>query len=266
VAYLAKIFIYPIKSLDAVSLESATFLTSGAIAGDREWALFDDKGKFINGKNNSQVHSIRSVWDADLKTISLQIQKSDRSTTFQIKETSALESWFGEYFQRRVELKQNTDIGYPDDTIASGPTIISTATIETVASWFPEITVAEMRSRLRANLEIDGVPPFWEDRLFNTEAETVSFYIGNVLFTGINPCQRCIVPTRDSKTGMGDSQFTKTFIAKRRETLPLWTNRDRFNHFYRLSVNTKVPTSEAGKLIQIGDKIRVLTTDKSVNG
>ena len=88
-----------------------------------------------------------------------------------------------------------------------------------------------MRLRLRANLEIDGVPAFWEDRLFEEEGEAVPFYIGNVLLTGINPCQRCVVPTRDSKTGIGDPQFTKTFIVKRQETLPQWTNRDRFNHF-----------------------------------
>ncbi|MGF1541534.1 MAG: MOSC domain-containing protein [Pleurocapsa sp.] len=257
-AYLAKIFIYPIKSLDPVSLKTATFLTSGAIAGDREWALFDQKKKFINGKNNPQVHLIRSSWNLDLNTVSLRTPESDRLVTFQIQqETSALESWFGEYFQCRVKLKQNTDTGYPDDTKVLGPTIISTATIETVASWFPQITVEEMRSRLRANLEIGGVPAFWEDRLFNRKDEAVNFAIGDVLLSGINPCQRCIVPTRDSKTGIGDPQFIKTFTTKRQRTLPPWTNRDRFNHFYRLSINTKVPASEAGKFIHLGDEVRV---------
>ncbi len=258
-AYLAKISIYPIKSLDSISLETATFLTSGAIAQDREWALFDEQGKFINGKNNPKVHLIRSTWDANLSTVSLQIpDKSDRVAAFQIQEeASALESWFSKYFQCRVKLKRNTNTGYPDDTKALGPTIISTATIETVASWFPQITVEEMRSRLRANLEIDGVPAFWEDRLFNRESETISFYIGDVLLTGINPCQRCIVPTRDNKTGIGNPQFIKTFIAKRKETLPQWTNRDRFDHFYRLSVNTTVPASEAGKFIHLGDEVRI---------
>ncbi len=257
VAYLAKILIYPIKSLEPISVESARFLTSGAIARDREWALFDRRGKFINGKNNPKVHLIRSSWNADLSTISLQIQDSDRRAVFEIdRQQPALESWLGEHFQIPVKLKQNTNTGYPDDTNAVGPTIISTATIETVASWFPDITIEEMRLRLRPNLEIDGVPAFWEDRLFNEEHEAVPFYIGNVLLTGINPCQRCVVPTRDSKTGIGDPQFTKIFIAKRQETLPQWTNRDRFNHFYRLSVNTKVAPSEAGKSIHIGQEVR----------
>ena len=65
-AYLANIFIYPIKSLDGVSQERATMLSSGAIAHDCEWSLFDQEQKFVNGKNNAQVHSIRSSFDSEL--------------------------------------------------------------------------------------------------------------------------------------------------------------------------------------------------------
>lgn len=255
-AYLDRLSIYPIKSLDGVSLQNSSLLASGALKGDRAWALFDPKGKFINGKNNSKIHLIRSYFATDLNTLSLQIEGRDRREEFQLnRDRSKLEAWFGNYFGFEVQLKQNLITGYPDDTHAAGPTIISTATIETVASWFRGIGVAEMRRRLRANLEIAGVPAFWEDRLFDREANYRSFKIGNVAFRGINPCQRCVVPTRDSHTGVADKQFIKTFIAKRQETLPDWTNRDRFNHFYRLSVNTQIPISEADKIIGIGDRV-----------
>lgn len=257
-AYLAHIFIYPIKSLDRMPLERGTILNSGAIAHDREWALCDRHDKFINGKNNAHVHQIRSSLDEDFNRLSLQIQNTERKAVFHLKQDkSALESWLSDYFSFPVQLKQNTQTGYPDDTYASGPTIISTATIKTVASWFPNISVEEMRLRLRANIEIDGVPAFWEDRLFDRQDNSVQFQIGDVLLAGINPCQRCIVPTRDSQTGKGNPKFTKIFIAKRQETLPNWTNRDHFNHFYRLSVNTKVPPSEAGKIIRVGDEVKI---------
>lgn len=48
----------------------------------------------------------------------------------------------------------------------SGPTLISTAMIREVASWFDGIDSRGLRLRLRANLEIEGVPAFWEERLF----------------------------------------------------------------------------------------------------
>ncbi len=115
-----------------------------------------------------------------------------------------------------------------------------------------------MRQRLRANIEIGGVPAFWEDQLFADADEIVQFKIGEVLFEGINPCQRCIVPTRNSRTGESYPNFQKLFSQKREETLPSWVNLSRFNHFYRLSVNTKIPASEAGKMVQVGDEIERL--------
>jgi hypothetical protein len=62
---------------------------------------------------------------------------------------------------------------------------------------------------------------------------------------------------RNSQTGEADPNFQKTFVTQRRETLPEWVDRSRFNHCYRLAVNTRVPDSEAGKIICIGDELRM---------
>lgn len=258
--YLAKIFIYPIKSLDRIALEKATILESGAIKCDREWAIFDEKNRFVNGKRNAKVHLLRSSFDTDLQNLSLTITETNEKAVFHIeRERTALESWLSNYFGFSVKFVQNSLTGFPDDTNALGPTIISTETIKEVASWFPGLSVEEMRFRLRANLEIDGVPPFWEDQLFADESNCVQFQIGEILFQGINPCQRCVVPTRDSMTGIAEPpNFQEIFIAKRKETLPPWTTRDRFNHFYKLSVNTRVPKSEAGKILSTGNSVKII--------
>ena len=58
-----------------------------------------------------------------------------------------------------------------------------------------------MRMRFRANLEIGEVPAFWEDRLYGESGTTVRFTVGAVCLEGTNPCQRCVVPTRDPLTG-----------------------------------------------------------------
>ncbi|MFB2897568.1 MOSC domain-containing protein [Aerosakkonemataceae cyanobacterium BLCC-F50] len=257
--YLASISLYPLKSLDGIAVNQAKVLPSGALCQDREFAIVDTQGRFVNGKRNAKVHLLRSSWNSSTQTICLEIHGTGEKKEFDIEsDRSELESWLSEYFGFAVTLVRNSTTGFPDDNIASGPTVISTATLETVASWFPGISVTEMRQRLRTNLEINGVPPFWEDRLFASEGEVVKFQIGEVIFEGINPCQRCIVPTRNSLTGESYANFQKIFTEKRRETLPSWVNSSRFNHFYRLSLNTKIPASEAGKILRLGDEVNLL--------
>jgi uncharacterized protein YcbX len=46
--YLAKIWLYPIKSLDGIEVEKATILDRGSLEYDREFAFFDAENKFVN--------------------------------------------------------------------------------------------------------------------------------------------------------------------------------------------------------------------------
>jgi uncharacterized protein len=254
--YLAKILLYPVKSLDGIEVENAEILASGALQHDREFAIFDEQGKFVNGKRHAKIHLLRVQFALLNRTISLQIPGADSQQTFHLdNERQALEATLSNYFEFAVTFRQNSLMGFPDDTRSLGPTIISTATLTEVASWFPGLSVDEMRRRMRANIEIDGVPAFWEDQLFREQGDLVSFRVGNVDFFGANPCQRCIVPTRDSYLGEAYPNFQKIFATQRQATLPNWVVSSPFNHFYRLSVNTQLPQSSAGKILQIGDKI-----------
>jgi uncharacterized protein YcbX len=257
--HVAKLFIYPIKSLDRVDCDRITVLESGALQGDRTWAIFDQSGNFVNGKRNSKIHSLRSEFDLVTNTLSLQIQGTNNLETFNLlTEQSAICNWLEKYFGFPVKLQQDLNMGFPDDTISPGATIVSTATLEAIASWYPELNTEDIRRRFRANIEIAGVPAFWEDQLFTTAEQTVKFSIGKVEFMGVNPCQRCIVVTRNPQTGEPYPQFQKIFIAQRKQNLPEWTERSRFNHFYRLAVNTRLAPTEAVKVIRIGDHVKIL--------
>lgn len=258
VPHIAGISIFPIKSLDGVSVTEATVLESGGLKHDREFAIVDQKGNFVNGKRNAKVHLLRSHFESDFKILSLQIQGTKQKFFHLDQERTGLEAQLSDYFGFPVKLEQNSIAGFPDDTNASGPTIISTATLETVASWFPGVSVNDMRLRIRANIEIGGVPPFWEDQLFAQTGSSVRFQIAEVIFEGINPCQRCVVLTRDAITAQAYPNFQKIFVTQRKETLPDWVESSRFNHFFRLSVNTKVPASEAGKVLRLGDEVKIL--------
>ena len=258
--YLTHIQIYPIKALDPVVVTQATVLPGGALQFDRQFAIFDEEGKFVNGKRNQKVHQLRSSFDSSVEMVTLQTPGMESPQVFHLyEERETLETCLSQYFGKTVQLRQNSNGGFPDDTNAFGPTVISTATLAEVGSWF-SLEVAEVRSRLRANLEIDGVPAFWEDRLFSEDSNaSLWFQIGEVTIEGVNPCARCVVPARNPLTGEAYPNFQKIFVAKRQETLPSWAPASRFNHFYRLSANTRIPKSEAGKILRVGDEVKILS-------
>src|SRR5439155_19805621 len=154
---------------------------------------------------------------------------------------------------------------FPDDTIANGPTIISTASLDAFCGLFPGTAIEEARLSFRTTLEIDGdrsaaapaeVPAFWEDQLFGEEERSaVRFRIGEVNFEGSNPCARCPVPPRDPHTGVIIPGFQKIFTDYRRSHIPAWCPESRFHHYYRLATNTRVASTEAGKTLRVGDSV-----------
>ena len=106
--YLSRIFVYPIKSLDGVALTKAKVLKSGALEHDRELAIFDESGQFLNGKRNPKFHLLRTTFDFNSGTVCLQAQGSEQIQVFHIdEERTGLEAWLSDYFGLQVQLQQN---------------------------------------------------------------------------------------------------------------------------------------------------------------
>ncbi len=254
--YLARIRVYPIKSLDPVEVPEAVVLRSGALAHDREYCLRDQEGAVLNSKRLAErLIPIRSEFHFGFGEVDL--RANGESSRFRItRDRRQLEQWFSKWLEQPVKLSHDGTGGFPDDEDASGPTLVSTASLEETATWFSGLTPEEIRRRFRPNIEIAGVPAFWEDRLFEANGGKVSFRIGDVSIEGIKPCARCTVPPRDSVTGLiNDKSFAKVFAERRAETLPDWADRGCFDHFYRLTTNTRIPESEAGKVMQVRDPV-----------
>jgi uncharacterized protein len=286
---LANIRLHPIKSLDPVSVSEARIGPNGGLELDRAWALYSVDGRWVNGKRAAAMHLIRAVYAPDLSSVTLSVPGDRRNVpamTFGFpSDTEGAAEWFSMYFEQVVLVRYARE-GFPDDGLAAGPTIISTASLRAVCEWFPGMTLDEARRRFRTTLEIDGadsvraglappgtpakiagdagrnggglgcLPAFWEDQLFaEDESNVVRFKIGDVAFEGSNPCARCPVPARDSFTGAADLGFQKRFTELRRANLPPWSPASRFDHFYRLATNTRVPSAEQGKLLHVGDAV-----------
>jgi uncharacterized protein YcbX len=86
----------------------------------------------------------------------------------------------------------------------------------------------------------------------------VRFRIGEVNFEGSNPCARCPVPPRNPRTGEIIPGFQKRLSDFRRTSIPSWTPEARFDHYYRVATNTRVASTESGKILRVGDSIVLL--------
>ena len=250
---------------------------NGGLELDRVWALYSADGRWVNAKRTAAMHLIRASYAPDISSVTLTVPGDRRkipamSFAFPGDAESAAE-WFSMYFEQAIQVRYTRE-GFPDDGLAPGPTIVSTASLQAVCEWFPGMTLDEARRRFRTTLEIDAdhsaigneldrssgaaetLPPFWEDQLFaESETSVVRFKIGDVAFEGSNPCARCPVPARESQTGITNDGFQKRFTDLRGAQLPPWAPAERFDHFYRLATNTRVPSTEHGKLLRLGDAL-----------
>ena len=250
------LYVHPIKSLDPVAVESARIVTNGGLDCDRRYVMLDEDGEYVNGKRERAVHRIRSRIDRNAATVTLWQQgENDRQQFHLDDERAAVESWLGDAIGYPIDLARDDEGGFPDDTDTSGPTVITAGTLERVASWYDDIDPEEIRRRLRPNVVIGGVEPFWEDHLYEAPGTVVPFEVGDARLHGVNPCQRCIVPTRDPDTGEPTAGFQETFMERRRNTLPEWASEAWYDHYFRLMVNTRVPELSWGERIAVGDDV-----------
>ncbi len=253
--YLTRIRIFPIKSLDPCEVDRVQVVEEGGLVGDREYALFDADGGLLNAKRLSRaLVSIRASYTGNGAHVEL--RSGAACETFCLAEDQRrIEAWFGKQLGRPVSLRRDSRRGFPDDEEASGPTVISSASLNSVSRWFG-LDTEECRRRFRANLEIAGLDPFEEDTLFGPRGRPRRFRIGDVELLGTNPCARCAVPSLDSHTGsLPDPAFARRFSTWREQSR--WQDSEiaGYGHYYRLAVNTRVAPLQEARMLSVGDAL-----------
>ncbi len=256
---LARIVIYPIKSLDCHEVSAASLLDSGAIAGDRRFRLVDELGKTVSVRNTRDLTQVRCLFTDAVSRVTLTAPDRTPAEFDLVAGESSITDWISNFLGRRVWLEENRTVGFPDDLEASGPTLVSTATLERLHNWFPAIDISEHFRRMRGNLLIEADEPFWEDRLVG-EAVARRFAIGDVIMRGEKVCQRCVVPSLDSRTGEPTREFTKKVAKLRAQELPDWSPAGRFDHFYRVAINTNLDAERSGpnRTIAVGNNVQLI--------
>lgn len=284
VGRLARITIYPLKSLDGVDLEAADVLACGALADDRRWRLVDRDGRVVNAKRTARLQAVRATFDLAERRVHLAIDpraalpgdESPAAEAFPLVPGAAGPcAWLGAVVGYDLLLEERTSGGFPDDRDAPGPTLVGGATLDRVAGWFG-LSPTEVRRRFRVNLEVEGPEAFWEDTLacpLSAAAALESavavdpyaaaaprpprrFGIGTQVWEAGGVCRRCPVPARDSVTGRDQPLFREAFETRRRRALRSDVDASDWTHLYRLAINT-IPHATGGR-IAVGDAVSVL--------
>ncbi len=257
-AHVERLTVYPVKALDGHDREAVRITEAGVLAGDREYALFGPEGDPINGMRTERVHDLSTTFDPATRELTVDPDDGETRQFDLNDDRSAAEAWFGEFFETPASIERDRTAGFLDRSNA-GPSVVSTATLETVADWFDEVTVEGLRRRLRANVEVGGVDAFWEDRFASGDAP--AFEVGGVRFEGVEHCGRCVVPQRDPDTGERTPNFREEFVRRRRETYPEWVDPGEVPNDYSLMLIAAVPQDHRGGTVRVGDEVTVVGND-----
>ena len=251
-----RVRLYPFKGFGGAEVDEARFSEAGTLAYDRAFALHDGDG-IINGKDTDAVHGFGTEINTSEEELTVKSPEGDSITVhFGGTGAEALDAWLGDRFDG-ARVVYDAPFGFVDrrDRLPS-VSVVSTATLREVASWFDGIDTDDMRRRLRTNIEVSGVPAFWEDRFVGEDAP--AFRVGDVRFEGAEPCARCVVPSRDPDTGETTEGFRETFVRRRRETPALNDDSDGAFHAYTVTLIARVAEGDRGSVLRVGDSVKVV--------
>src|SRR5476649_2446807 len=101
---LSRIMVYPIKSLDGVSVNEARMTEGGILEFDRIHAIVDEKGAYVNGKRTPRVQLLRTEYAPGFKEIMIGETGETARQHFSLKDPSPLNRWLSDFFGFTVSL------------------------------------------------------------------------------------------------------------------------------------------------------------------
>ncbi len=235
---LENIFIYPVKSLGAISLGHCKIEERG-LEYDRRWMLINRDGVFMTQRDYPQMSFIKMKFEG---TRLIAYNNKDDSDRMEIPLDSAenelirvgiwednceavfvgasYDKWFSEHLGiecRLVKMPETTkrqiDLSFAEEgkyvSFADGFPflLIGTASLEDLNDRLEEPVPM---SRFRPNFVMSGGKPYEEDQLNE-------ILIGDVRFKVVKPCSRCVITTLDEKTGVKGKEPLKTLSGYRKK-------------------------------------------------
>jgi len=227
---LSEIYIYPIKSLGGISLQTSEVEERG-LKYDRRWVLVDESNTFFTQRDFPAMTLIKPAIGKDglqLKhkqknieplKVPFDFDHSKRDKVIIWNDTvigefynQTIDDWFSEILGIKCHLvkmpgstKRIVDRKYAENKIVSFADafpflIIGQASLDDLNS---KMEIPLPMNRFRTNFVFTGGEPFEEDS-WN------GFSIGSLEFKAVKPCARCVITTTDQETGERNNEPLKT--------------------------------------------------------
>lgn len=240
-AMLARIFVYPVKSLRAVEVEHARAGPAG-LELDREWMIVDARGRVITLLDRPRLALVDQVIDADVVRIHaagmpvLALRRAEgegrsrevrlfRRPVPAVNAGPEADRWFSTFLDMPCSVVRRSDRDAGTFANSRPYHLVTAASVADVAGRIDSATITA--GRFRPNFFVTGPAAFDEDRW-------TSLTIGAAGFRVIEPTARCPATCVDPATATAGAEPLRTLrgyrsvrsIAGRRTHFGVYLDRD----------------------------------------
>ena len=227
---LSEIYIYPIKSLGRISLQTSEVELRG-LKYDRRYLLVDENKMFMTQRDYPQMallklsivesgFNVLNIKDNSNTIIPLESQSTEvikvkiwHDLCDAVQVNKELDNWFSSALNKECSLvympdteKRIVEKKYIDDehivsfADAYPFLIIGQASLDDLNS---RLKIPLPMDRFRPNFVFSGGEPYEEDNWKD-------FLIGHLKFKAVKPCARCVITTTDQATAIRNEEPLKT--------------------------------------------------------
>ena len=234
---LSEIYIYPVKSLSGISLDSSSVKMEG-LQFDRRWMVVDKNNDFLTQRTNSEMALISTAINKEgvefshktkqLPKLFIPFDKlSHETAVVRIFEDKVLANFISEEADRwltiaigmecRLVTLTDQHKRYVNKKYAHNNETVG------FADGFPFLIIGQssldlLNSKLEDKLPMNRFRPnfVFTGGEAHDEDKWLKIKIGEVIFDVVKPCARCVIPTIDQNTGIKNKEPLSTLSKYRR--------------------------------------------------
>jgi uncharacterized protein len=233
---VSQLFIYPIKSLGGIAVQSACLSATG-FTNDRRWMLADEQNVFLSQRTSPQMALLQPEISSEglmvfhkhnrANQVSIPFLNGDgkkvhatiwEDTCEAYEAGNDINEWFSDMLQIKCKLLYmpaetrrlvDSDYAFNNEVTSFSDAyplmMIGQNALDLLNS---KLEIPLGIDRFRPNIVFSGGKPHCED-------EMAVFTINNTKFFGVKPCARCIVTTINQQTSEKSAEPLKTLAAYR---------------------------------------------------
>ena len=219
---ISEIYIYPVKSLTGIKLQTAQ-LSQFGLQHDRRWMIVDDNGKFISQREVAKMATIKTAINQGQLTLSYRDEKCQVPLTNEKSQQLIVTVWKDTFEASHIcskvdqwltgILNQSCRLVYmhPQVQRPIDPDFAAADQFVSFADGFPILLISQASlddlnkrldtpiniNRFRPNIVVAGTAAFAEDNWQDLS-------INEIEYKAVKKCSRCIMPSINQQTGKQD--------------------------------------------------------------